>query len=80
MVGIEQCRVFSVRRSQRAAFEKEYAGRILLAGSSALSWPVQYCVYKRAPALFSFIIPFELLANLKAVLLLLFPWPKEMKS
>ncbi len=52
MVGIEQCRVFSVRRSLRAAFEKEFAGRILLMGSSALSWPVQYCVYKRAPALF----------------------------
>ncbi len=52
MVGIEQCRVFSVRRSLRAAFEKEYAGRILLVGSSALSWPVQFCVYNRASALF----------------------------
>jgi hypothetical protein len=54
MVGIEQCRIFAVRRSQRAAFEKEFAGRILLVGSTALSWPVQYCVYKRAPALLSF--------------------------
>jgi hypothetical protein len=30
-------------------------------GSTALSWPVQYCIYKRAPALFSFHIPHGLM-------------------
>ncbi len=47
MVGIEQCRVFSVRRSRCAAFEKEFAGRILLVGRKALIWPVPVFVYEK---------------------------------
>lgn len=49
MVGIEQCRGFIVGRSLRAAFEREYAGRVLMVTAAALAWPgLSYVAYKRA--------------------------------
>ena len=49
MVGIEQCRGFIVGRSLRAAFENEYAGRILMVTSGAQALPgIAYVTYKRA--------------------------------
>ncbi|AXY78087.1 hypothetical protein D3H65_30650 [Paraflavitalea soli] len=50
MVGIEQCRIFVVRRSQCAAFEKAFAGYILLVASSAQALPAApVIVYKKGP-------------------------------
>ena len=49
MVGIEQCRGFIVGRSLRAAFEKEYAGRILMVTAGAQALPgISYVAYKKA--------------------------------
>jgi len=49
MVGIEQCRGFIVGRSLRAAFEREYAGRILMVTAGAQALPgISYVAYKRA--------------------------------
>ncbi len=49
LVGIEQCRGYRVSRSLQAAFEKEFAGRVLLAGSGPLPFPVSYAVYQGPP-------------------------------
>jgi hypothetical protein len=49
MVGIEQCRGFIVGRSFRAAFEREFAGRILMVTAGAQALPgISYVAYKRA--------------------------------
>jgi len=49
MVGIEQCRGFIVGRSLCAAFEKEYAGRILMVTAAAQALPgISYVTYKKA--------------------------------
>jgi hypothetical protein len=54
MVGIEQCRGFIVGRSLRAAFEREYAGRILMVTAVAQALPgISYVAYKRASGPFS---------------------------
>jgi hypothetical protein len=49
MVGIEQCRGFIVGRSLRVAFEREFAGRILMVTAGAQALPgISYVAYKRA--------------------------------
>lgn len=49
MVGIEQCRGYIVGRSLQAAFEREFAGRILMVTASAQVLPgVSFVAYKRA--------------------------------
>lgn len=42
-IGIEQCRGYSVGRSLQAAFEKEFAGRILLVTAGAPALPGIAC-------------------------------------
>jgi hypothetical protein len=38
LVGIEKCRLIIVPAAQQAAFSKQYAGRILIAGCSIAAW------------------------------------------
>ncbi|MDF2188331.1 hypothetical protein [Paraflavitalea sp. CAU 1676] len=46
LVGIEQCVVYIVVKSRRAAFEKEFAGRILQASKNRQALPpVQLRLY-----------------------------------
>jgi hypothetical protein len=52
MVGIEQCRGYIVGRSLQAAFEKEFAGRILIVTAGAVPLPgISFTVYERPPGL-----------------------------
>ena len=47
LVGIEQCRGFIVCQFHMAAFEKEFAGRVLMVASSRIELPgVAYIIYK----------------------------------
>lgn len=49
MVGIEQCRGYIVGRSLQAAFEREFAGRILMVTVGAQALPgITYSIYERA--------------------------------
>jgi hypothetical protein len=50
MVGIEQCRGYVVGRSSQAAFEREFAGRILMVASAPQSLPgISYVAYQGPP-------------------------------
>lgn len=47
LVGIEQCRGYIVGRSLQQAFERQFAGRILLVTASAQALPgISYTAYK----------------------------------
>ncbi len=49
LVGIEQCRGFIVCKFHRAAFEKEFAGRVLLVSEERFSFPgVSFVIYQGA--------------------------------
>jgi hypothetical protein len=49
LVGIEQCRGFIVGPFFRAAFEKEFAGRVLLVSEERFSFPgVSFVIYQGA--------------------------------
>jgi hypothetical protein len=39
MVGIEQCSIVSVLPAQEAAFQRRFAGRVLIAGCNPAAWP-----------------------------------------
>lgn len=52
MVGIEQCRGYSVGRSLQAAFEKEFAGRILMVMPGPQALPgISFTAYEGPPGL-----------------------------
>ena len=49
MVGIDQCRGYIVGRALQAAFESEFAGRILMVTSCAQAFPgISFVPYERA--------------------------------
>ena len=49
MVGIEQCRGYIVSRSLQAAFERQFAGRILMVTAGAQVLPgISFTAYERA--------------------------------
>jgi hypothetical protein len=55
-IGIEQCRGFIVGRSLRAAFEREYAGRILMVTAGAQALPgIAYVAFKKASGPFYYL-------------------------
>ncbi|WP_162915420.1 hypothetical protein [Paraflavitalea soli] len=61
MVGIEQCRIFVVRRSQCAAFERAFAGYILLVAATAQALPAAPVVtYEKASGPFHLYQPLSI--------------------
>jgi hypothetical protein len=49
LVGFEQCRGFIVCKFHRAAFEKEFAGRVLLVSEERFSLPgISFVIYQGA--------------------------------